>query len=143
MSQRSEPQDTILAGGRTIAVVGLSPRPDRDSHRVAAHRQQQGYRIVPVNPEVSGTILGEPVYAALDAVPVEIDIVNVFRRSSRASAAIDAAIRVGAKAVWLQLDIRNADGLQRARAAGLLATEDRCITVEHRRWRAAAPSPPR
>lgn len=137
MSQRSEPQDAILAAGRTIAVVGLSPRPDRDSHRVAAYMQQQGYHIVPVNPDVAGTILGEPVYAALDAVPVEIDIVNVFRRSGRTDAAIDAAIRVGAKAVWLQLGIHNAEGLQRARNAGLLATEDRCIMVEHRRWRAA------
>lgn len=138
MSQRSEQPDAILAAGRTIAVVGLSPRPDRDSHRVAAYMQHQGYRIVPVNPDVSGTILGEPVYAALDAVPVAIDIVNVFRRSRHTDAAIDAAIRVGAKAVWLQLDIHNAEGLQRARSAGLLATEDRCIMVEHRRWRAAS-----
>ncbi len=121
----------------TIAVIGLSPRPERDSHRVSAYMQQHGYRIIPVNPAAVGTeILGETVYAALEDIPHEFDTVNVFRRSHQTDEPIDDAIAAraqGVRQVWLQLGIVNPDGLRRARAAGLRAIEDRCLMVEHRR----------
>lgn len=122
---------------RTIAVIGLSPRPERDSHRVSAYMQQHGFRIAPVNPIAAGTdILGERVHASLDEVPGEIDTVCVFRRSHQTDEPIDEAIAArsrGVRQVWLQLGIVNTDGLRRARAAGLRAVENRCLMVEHRR----------
>ena len=137
MPQRREPEDTILREAKTVAVVGLSPRPERDSHRVALYLQRHGYRIIPVNPDATAPILGMPVFPSLEAVPEPVDLVDVFRRSAATDEAIDGAIRIGARAVWLQLDITNDAGLRRARAAGLLATQDCCIMVEHRRWAAA------
>ena len=131
-------EDVILASCETIVVIGLSADPGRDSHRVAAYMQQQGYRIVPVNPHAPGSILGETVYPSLTAVPdsIEIDLVNVFRRSVQTDASIDAAIERGVAAVWLQLGIMNEAGLARAGERGLLAVQDRCLMVEHRRWQA-------
>jgi len=134
--------EASLADMRTIAVIGLSPKRERDSHRVTAYMQRHGYRIVPVNPAVAGTeILGEQVYATLAeaqaALPdLEIDTVNVFRRSVDTDQQIAGAIlagRGGVRTVWLQLGIVNPDGLRRARAAGVRAIEDRCLMVEHRR----------
>ena len=131
-----------LAAMQTIAVIGLSPKPERDSHRVTAYMQEHGYRIIPINPVAAGNeILGEPVFATLDdaqaANPeLTIDTVNVFRRSVDTDGPIAEAIGArdaGVRTVWLQLGIVNADGLKRARAAGLLAIEDRCLMVEHRR----------
>ncbi len=131
-----------LSDMRTIAVIGLSPKPARDSHRVTAYMQDHGYRIIPVNPAAAGSeILGEHVYASLseaqDALPdVTIDTVNVFRRSVDTDGPIADAIAAGSSGVrnvWLQLGIVNRDGLARARAAGLRAVEDRCLMVEHRR----------
>ena len=127
---------------QTIAVIGLSPKPKRDSHRVTAYMQRHGYRIIPINPTSSGKeILGEHVYASLaeaqEALPgVEIDTVNVFRRSvdtDRPIADAIAAQPAGVRTVWLQLGIVNPKGLKRARIAGLRAVEDRCLMVEHRR----------
>ena len=131
-------EDVILSSCETIAVIGLSADPGRDSHRVAAYMQQQGYRIVPINPRAPGPILGETVYASLTAVPdsIEIDLVNIFRRSVQTDASIDAAIERGVAAVWLQLGITNEAGLARAGARGMLAVQDRCLMVEHRRWQA-------
>ncbi len=129
-----EPQDTILARTNIIAVVGLSDRPDRPSHRVTRYMQAHGYRIIPVNPEVDGAILGESVVPSLADLPCPVDLVNVFRRAHLTDAPIDAAIAVGAPAVWLQLGITNGLGIQRARDAGLLAVHDLCLMVEHRRW---------
>lgn len=131
-------EDVILASSATIAVIGLSADPGRDSHRVAAYMQQHGYRIVPVNPREPGPILGEMVYPSLTAVPdsIEVDLVNVFRRSAQTDSAIDAAIERGVAAVWLQLGITNEAGLARAAERGLLAVQDRCLMVEHRRWQA-------
>ena len=134
--------DASLGDMRTIAVIGISPRVERDSHRVSQYMQQHGYRIVPINPVAAGTeILGERVYASLDearaALPdVEFDTVNVFRRSADTDGPIDEAIAArssGVRTVWLQLGIVNADGLRRARETGLRAVEDRCLMVEHRR----------
>ena len=104
---------------------------------MAGYMQRQGYRIVPVNPNAPGEILGERVYASLAEVPLPVDLVNVFQRSAQTDAPIDAAIAMGARAVWLQQGIRNRAGLERARRAGLLAVEDCCLQVEHARWRAA------
>ena len=129
-----DPEDTILARTNTIAVVGLSDRPDRPSHRVTRYMQEHGYRIIPVNPEVDGLILGEPVVDSLAAVPCPVDLVNVFRRSHLTDVPIDGAIAIGAPAVWLQLGITNDPGMQRARDAGLLAVQDLCLMIEHRRW---------
>lgn len=119
---------------RNIAVIGLSPRPERDSHRVAAYIQQAGCRILPVNPaHADAEILGERVHARLADLPQPIDTVVVFRRSEQTDEPIDDAIAAGAKTVWLQLGIVNPAGLRRARAAGLRAVENRCLMVEHRR----------
>ena len=119
---------------RKIAVIGLSPRPERDSHRVSAYMQQAGYRIFPINPaHADSEILGERVHAQLSDVPEPVDTVVVFRRSHQTDEPIDAAIAAGAETVWLQLGIVNPAGLERARAAGLRAVENRCLMVEHRR----------
>lgn len=134
--------EASLSDMQTIAVIGLSPKPERDSHRVTAYMQQHGYRIIPINPAAAGTeILGEHVYASLAeaqaALPdVEIDTVNVFRRSvdtDRPIADAIAARSAGVRTVWLQLGIVNQHGLKQARTAGLRAVEDRCLMVEHRR----------
>ncbi len=131
-----------LADMATIAVIGLSPKPERDSHRVTAYMQRHGYRIIPINPAVADSeILGARVYASLadayEALPsLEVDTVNVFRRSVDTDAPIADAIAArarGARSVWLQLGIVNRAGLRTARAAGLRAVEDRCLMVEHRR----------
>ena len=119
---------------RNIAVIGLSPRPERDSHRVAAYIQQAGCRILPVNPaHADAEILGERVHARLADILEPIDTVVVFRRSEQTDEPIDDAIAAGAKTVWLQLGIVNPAGLRRARDAGLRAVENRCLMVEHRR----------
>ncbi len=134
MTADTRVEGTILATCRTIAVVGLSSNPARDSWRVAQYMQNHGYRIIPVNPAASGPILGEQVYASLAEVPDPVDVVDVFRRAEFTDAPIDGAIAIGARAVWLQLGIRNDAGLERARRAGLLATQDRCLKPEHERW---------
>ncbi|MFT4192948.1 MAG: CoA-binding protein [Comamonas sp.] len=115
-----------------VAVVGLSPKPHRASHGVAAYLQAQGFRIVPINPNAID-VLGERAYASLAeaAAQVRIDWVDVFRRGEEAGPVIDEAIAVGARAVWLQLGVRNDTGIARARAAGLLAVQDRCSKIEH------------
>lgn len=119
---------------RNIAVIGLSPRPERDSHRVSAYIQQAGCRVLPVNPaHADAEILGERVHARLADLPQPIDTVVVFRRSEQTDEPINAAIAAGAKTVWLQLGIVNPAGLRRARDAGLRAVENRCLMVEHRR----------
>ena len=123
-----------LADLGTIAVIGLSPRAERDSHRVSAYMQERGHRVIPVNPaHAGGEILGEPAVRDLAAAGEPIGTVVVFRRSEETDDPIDAAIASGARTVWLQLGIENREGLNRARAAGLRAIENRCLMVEHRR----------
>ncbi len=124
----------LLRGTKTIAVVGLSSRPMRASHGVSEYMQSQGYRIIPVNP-LESEVLGEKAYPDLDSVPEKIDIVNVFRRPEHVPEVVDAAIRVGAKAVWLQEGIVHDVAAERARAAGLDVVQDRCILKEHRKVR--------
>jgi uncharacterized protein len=126
----------ILRQHRTIAVVGLSPKPERDSHEVAEYMQRCGYRIIPVNPAAGvPSILGEPVFASLTeaARQVQIDLVDVFRRSEDVPPVADEAIRIGAKGLWLQLGIAHPQAAAAARAAGLRVVENACWLVEHRR----------
>lgn len=121
----------ILVGVRTIAVVGASPRPHRPSHGVMRYLQRQGYRTIPVNPfAAGGTILGERCYAALAEIGEPIDMVDIFRRSEAAGEAVDAAIAIGARAVWLQLGVIDAAAAARAEAAGLKVVMDRCPAIE-------------
>lgn len=122
----------MLSEGKTIAVVGLSGDPIKPSYGVAAYMQRAGYTIVPISPK-GEEILGEKVYRDLASVPFPIDIVNIFRRSEFVGPHVDEAIAVGAKAVWLQLGIRNNEAVERAAAAGLQTVQDRCIKVEHAR----------
>jgi predicted CoA-binding protein len=123
----------ILDECRTIAVVGLSSNPMRPSHGVARYMQRAGYRIIPVNPYET-VVLDEKAYPALNDVPEPFDLVDVFRRSDQAGAAVDEAIRLGAKAVWLQEGVIDQAAAKRAHAAGLLVVMDRCWLKEHARF---------
>lgn len=126
--------DQLLKTARTIAVVGCSPKPDRDSHKVAAYLKQAGYRMIPVNPAAE-EILGEKAYPDLASIPQEIalDIVDVFRAPKHVPAVVDAVLERGAGALWLQLGCSEPESEQRARDAGLAVVSDRCIKVEHQR----------
>jgi len=126
----AETIEAILDNCRTIAVVGLSSSSSRPSHGVATYMQRHGFRIMPVNPNES-EVLGEKAYASLGEVPGEIDLVDIFRRSEEAGKAVDEAIAVGAKAVWLQEGVIDHDAAQRALDAGLLVVMDRCWLKEH------------
>ncbi|HYL63106.1 MAG TPA: CoA-binding protein [Candidatus Methylomirabilis sp.] len=128
----ADPILEILRTYKTIAVVGLSSNPARPSHEVSEYMQGAGYRIIPVNPN-EREVLGEKSYARLEDVPEKIGIVDVFRRAEEVPAAAESAIRVGAKVLWMQLGIENAEAAEKARGAGLIVVEDACIFVEHRR----------
>jgi hypothetical protein len=123
----------ILAECRTIAVVGLSSDPYRPSHGVAAYMQKKGYRVMPVNPNET-EVLGEKSYPNLSDVPQKIDLVDIFRRSDEAGKAVDEAIEIGAKAVWLQEGVIDFEAAQRAENAGLLVVMDLCWLKEHYRY---------
>lgn len=125
--------EKLLTGSKVIAVVGLSDREDRKSNAVAAYLQGAGYKIVPVNPMLKGTVLGEQPYPSLDDVPVRVDVVDIFRASSEVPPIIEAAIRIGARAVWMQLGIVHHEAASLARAAGLDVVMDHCMKVEHQR----------
>jgi uncharacterized protein len=128
---RDEDIAQLLTETRNIAVVGLSDRPDRPSYGVAAALQRHGYRILPVNPQITGErVHGEYVWRDLSQLGVPIDIVDIFRRPMAAGEAVDEAIAVGAKAVWLQLGIVNDEAAARAEAAGLKVVQDKCIKIE-------------
>ncbi|MEX2208081.1 MAG: CoA-binding protein [Myxococcota bacterium] len=121
----------ILTETKTIALVGASPRPDRDSHGVMEFLQSRGYRVIPVNPVCAGEmILGERVRASLSEIAERIDLVDVFRNSEEAGPVIDEAIAAKAKAVWTQLGVVNEPAAERARAAGLAVVMDRCPKLE-------------
>ncbi|HZT29781.1 MAG TPA: CoA-binding protein [Bryobacteraceae bacterium] len=122
----------ILRSARTIAVVGLSSKRYRPSYGVAEYLQRSGYRIIPVNPQET-EVLGEKAWPALESVPEAIDIVDIFRRSESVPEIVEAAIRVGARAVWMQEGVIHEEAAARARAAGLEVVMDRCILKEHRR----------
>ena len=121
----------ILLRAKTIAVVGLSNNPLRPSHGVAAYLQGQGYRIIPVNPNIESS-LGEDAYSSLLDVPEKIDIVNIFRRSEFVEPIVDQAVQLKIPAVWMQEDVINEKAAQKARQAGIFVVMDRCILIEHR-----------
>lgn len=121
--------ERILRAARTIAVVGLSDEWSRPSFQVASVLQRAGYRVIPVNPRVT-EVLGERAWPSLADIPEPVDTVCVFRRSVDTDRPIDDAVAIGAKAVWLQLGIRNDAGITRARAAGLEAVHDRCMAID-------------
>jgi len=131
---RDEDIRTLLEESRTIAMVGASDRPNRPSNGVMLLLQRHGYRVIPVNPRITGEhIHGEFVFRDLDQIGVPIDIVDIFRKSEEAGAVVDAAIAAGAKAVWTQLDVVDQDAAARAEAAGLKVVMDRCPAIEIRR----------
>jgi len=127
-----DPIRSLLTSARTIAVIGCSAKPDRDSHRVAAYLQRAGYRIIPVNPGLE-EVLGERCYPDLASIPegVAIDIADVFRLSEHVLPVAEQAIARGARALWLQLGITHQEAERRAAEAGLLVVSDRCLKVEH------------
>jgi predicted CoA-binding protein len=121
----------LLISVQTIAVVGASPRPHRPSHGVMRYLQRHGYRAIPVNPNAAGeTILGETCVASLADIAEPVDMVDIFRRSGLAGAAVDEAIAIGAKAVWLQLGVVDAAAAARAEAKGLKVVMNRCPAIE-------------
>ena len=132
---QNPPEDEIaelLRAARRIVVVGLSPKPDRDSHRVAAYLQKRDYEIVPVYPR-EDEILGQNVYRRVQDVPGPIDIVDVFRRSEHLPRVIDDVLTSPARALWLQIGCIDEDGALRARDRGLAVVMDRCLMVDHAR----------
>ncbi len=121
----------LLSGARTIAMIGASDRPDRPSYGVMKFLQGHGYRVIPVNPTITGEhVHGEYVWRDLSQVGVPIDIVDIFRNSEAAGEAVDDAIRAGAKAVWMQLGVVNREAAERAEAAGLKVVMNRCPKIE-------------
>jgi uncharacterized protein len=124
--------ENLLRSAKTIAVVGLSSRRSRPSYGVSEYMQSAGYRIIPVNPNES-EVLGEKAYPTLDDVPEHVDIVDIFRRSELVPEVVDAAIRIGARGVWMQEGVIHEDAATLARAAGLEVVMDHCILKEHRK----------
>ena len=125
----------ILREAKTIAVVGLSDKPDRPSHSIPAYLQQQGYRIIPVNPKLQ-EVLGEKAFASLRDIPEKVDVVDIFRRAEDIPPVVDEAIAIGAKVVWMQLGIVNHEAAAKAKAAGLKVVMDECTGAVHRELRA-------
>jgi uncharacterized protein len=128
---QSDPIAELLQRSKTIAVVGLSNNPLRPSHGVSAYMQAHGYRIIPVNPKIAGS-LGEKAYASLLDVPEKIDIVNIFRRSDLVEEAVDQAIQLKVPAIWMQEEVIHEKAAEKARKAGIFVVMDRCILQEHR-----------
>ena len=133
---RDEDISALLRNVRTIAMVGASDRPDRPSYGVMKFLQSHGYRVLPVNPEITGEhVHGEFVWRELAQIGEPIDIVDIFRRSDAAGEAVDQAIAVGAKAVWMQLGVIDEAAAERAEAAGLTVVMNHCIKIEILRLR--------
>ncbi len=123
----------ILANSKTVAVVGLSPKPERDSHRVAKYLKEHGYQIIPVRPKAD-EILGEKVYAALKDIPVAVDVVDIFRNIEAIPGIVEEAIAIGAKVVWMQLGLAENQSARKAREAGLTVVMNKCMKIEHSRY---------
>lgn len=122
----------IIKNYKVVAVVGLSPKPDRPSYLVAEYLKQHGYRIIPVNPG-QREILGEKCYRSLKDIPFPVEVVDIFRNVEAIPAIVDEAIQVGAKAVWMQLGLVEPESARKARDAGLQVVMDHCLKVEHAR----------
>ncbi|WP_200762304.1 CoA-binding protein [Nitrosophilus alvini] len=122
----------IFEDVETIAVVGLSPNPLKDSHRVAKYLQEQGYKIIPVYPK-GGEILGEKVYRSLEEIPERIDMIDIFRKSEAVTAIVESAIKRGdVKVVWMQKEIVNNEAAAKAKNAGIEAVQNMCAMIEHK-----------
>lgn len=132
----SNPEDLeirkILDGMKTVAIVGLSDNPERDSYKVGAYLKEKGYRIIPVNPGKK-EILGEKSYPDLASVPEKIDVVDIFRTVDAIPGIVDEAVRVKAGTVWMQLGLAHRESAEKARAAGLGVVQSKCIKIEHSR----------
>ena len=123
--------DELLRAAKTIAIIGASDRPDRASYGVMKAVQDRGFRTIPVNPRITGEhVHGEYVWRELSQIGEPIDIVDIFRKSADVGPAIDEAIAAGAKAVWMQLGIENAEAAAKAEKAGLKVVEDKCLKIE-------------
>ena len=122
---------SILEESRNIAVVGLSESPYRTSHAIARAMQSAGYRIFPVNPNLTGPVLGEEPYATVEEIPERVDIVDVFRRSEKVAPVARDAVAAGAKVLWMQSGVINAEAARYAEEHGLTVVMDRCIKVDH------------
>jgi uncharacterized protein len=120
----------LISSVRTIAVVGLSPKANRDSHRVAKYLKEQGFTIIPVNPNAD-EVLGETSYPALEDVPHPVDLVNVFRRSEHTPEIARDAVKIGARAIWMQIDVVNDEAARIASEGGLHVVMDKCLMVKH------------
>lgn len=127
-----DPIAELLKKSKAIAVVGLSSSPLRASYGVSAYMQSQGYRIIPVNPNLHDAVLGEEPYACLRDIPERIDIVDIFRRSEFVPEVVDQAIQLGVPAIWMQEGVIHEPAAAKARQAGLFVVMDRCILKEHR-----------
>jgi uncharacterized protein len=123
----------LLKESRNVAVVGLSDSPYRTSHAIARILQSWGYRIFPVNPNLTGPVLGEEPYASVSEIPEPIDIVDVFRRSEKVAPVAEDAVAAGAKVLWMQSGVVNEEAARYAEEHGLTVVMDRCIKVEHAR----------
>lgn len=128
---QEDPIAALLKRAKTIAVVGLSCDPMRPSHGVSAYMQSQGYRIIPVNPQIE-SCLGEKAYPSLLDVPEKIDIVNIFRRPEFVPEVVDQAIQLKISAIWMQEDVVHDKAAEKARKSGIFVVMDRCILKEHR-----------
>lgn len=126
----SEEIKAILEKYKTVAIVGLSPKPERDSYKVAKYLKENHYRIVPVNPGQK-EILGEKCYPNLKAISLPIDVVDIFRKPEAISPVVDDAIEIGAKVVWMQLGLAHNQAADKARKAGLEVVMSKCIKIEH------------
>jgi predicted CoA-binding protein len=125
-------EEEILNSSRVVAVVGLSPNPERPSYRVASYLKEQGYKIIPVNPTAK-KILDEVSYPDLTSIPEPVDVVDIFRRSEEVPTIVEDAIKIGAKAVWMQEGVVNEEAATRARKAGLPVVMDKCMFKEHQK----------
>jgi len=123
----------VLENNKVVAVVGLSPKPDRASHQVAQYLQEHGYQIVPVRPKAD-EILGEKAFANLRDIPFPVDIVDIFRQVEAIPGIVDEAIAIGAKVVWMQLGLAENQSACRAREAGLQVVMNKCMKIEHSRY---------
>ncbi|MBK8900600.1 MAG: CoA-binding protein [Anaerolineaceae bacterium] len=128
-----QPMEKIMSEAKTIAVVGFSSKPTRAGYYVPAYLKEQGYRIIPVNPNLSEG-LGETAVPALTDITEPVDLVLLFQRSENVPPFVDQAIEIGAKAVWMQLGIANETAAAKARDAGLDVVQNACMLVEHKRW---------
>ena len=121
----------ILLSTRTIAAVGLSSNPEKESYAIVEYLQQQGYRIIPVNP-TAAEILGEKTYPDLESIPEKVDVVQLFRKSEDVPPFVDSAINIGTKVIWMQVGIENEEAARKAESAGLTVVMNACMRVMHR-----------